>query len=332
MRPAVGLVVASAMVATLAAAARPVAAVAPQECQMDGSWPQSPTGAWVRRAVEVAGYRVDGCTDSAWIGVTPLTRFLIWATEPWRRPAGMRPYTESALLGAFTDGTRIVWPAQGLAIWIAPGPSPSDRLPGKTALAWLQSASRGLPRSYNPIGLMATPPAALQECRAVRGLAPACPTRIPRVTLRHGAAGWRTYSSDARRVAAIFGMQLGGEIPGKPELMRPPRILHVEVEAAVGRRPFGTRFAWPTSGAVQPRDGLARDERFHPVYLGPSVWGGKAGTVALAPPYPSGGSQGGHVVFRWRAGRTTYLVGMHAWEPFSEAYDTLRRVVISLPG
>ena len=37
-------------------------------------------------------------------------------------------------------------------------------------------------------------------------------------------------------------------------------------------------------------------------------------------------------MFRWRQSGETFVVGMHAWEPFSEAYATLRRVVTSLPG
>ena len=301
------------------------------KCTVAGSWAHSPTGAWMRRVVEVAGYELAGCTESAWIGVTPLTRFTIWASAPWRRPPGTRPYEERHLREAFSDGNRVLWRAQGLTIWVAPGPGEADVLPGKTALAWLQAASRGLPRRYAPLAFMPTPAAALRACRSDAVLAPACPTKIPRVHLPPGVAGWRTYPSPPRRVTGIFGMERGGEIPGKPELMRPPSILHVEVEAARRRKPLGIGFSWPTSGAVEPRDGLVREERQRAVLLGRVAWGGKAGTVVLAPPYPSGGSQGNHVVFRWRAGRTTYLVGMHAWEPFSEAYATLRRIVSSLP-
>jgi len=302
-----------------------------EECAVPGSWAQTVNGGWVARVVEVAGYALDGCTGSAWVGVTPLTRFTIWATEPWQRPPGTTPYGERDLRGAFTDGTRVLWEAQGVAIWIAPGPDASDVLPGKTALAWLQSASRGLPRRYVRLAFMPTPAAALRTCRSDATLAPACPTRIPRVFLSPSIPGWRTYPGAPRPVSGIFGMERGGEIPGKPELMRPPRILHVEVEAAVGEKPLGTRFVWPTGGVTRPRDGLVHEDRQRPVYFGRVVWGGRAGTVALAPPYPTGGSQGNHVVFRWRTGRTTYLVGMHAWEPFAEAYATLRRVVSSLP-
>jgi hypothetical protein len=166
---------------------------------------------------------------------------------------------------------------------------------------------------------MATPPKALTRCHSDRRLRPACPTRIPRIP------GWDVYP---RKVDGIFGIQLGGEIPGRPELMRPPRILHIEVAVDPDR---WVPFRWPSGAAVAPRDGLVRSEREKPVFLGSSVWAGKRGSVALAPGYPTGGSQGNHVMFRWRHGRQTHVVGLHAWEPFSEAYATLRRIVASLP-
>lgn len=299
-----------------------------RECDIARSSVQSVTGAWLRRVVEVAGHEIASCTANAWIGVTPLTHFTIWATEPWRRPSGMMRATDSALRGAYTDGTRVVWEAQGLAIWVGPGPGTGDVLPGKTAFGWLQSASKGLPRRYGPIAFMPTPAASLRTCRSDARLAPACPLRIPRLLF----SGWHTSPSPPRPVNGIFDMQRGGEIPGKPELMRPPGNLHIEVEVAVGAaKPRGIGFRWPTSGAARPRDGMVHEERSRPVLFGRVNWGGRPGTVALAPAYPNGGSQGNHVVFRWQDGRSTYLVGMHAWEPFTEAYTTLRRVVASLP-
>jgi hypothetical protein len=225
-------------------------------------------------------------------------------------------------LPTFTDGTRLAWQAQGLGIWVEAGPSGADVLPGKSALGWLQISSRGLPRRYRRIEMMATPPAVLARCRSDRYLRAACPTRIPRIT------GWETYPRPPRAVDGLFGFQLGGEIPGKPELMRPPRILHIEVARDPDR---WVPFRWPTADAVAPHDGLVREERQKPVLVGRVTWGGKKGSVALAPGYPVGGSQGNHVMFRWRQGGRAYVVGMHAWEPFSEAYATLRRVVASLP-
>lgn len=323
--------VALLVVAFVACARQASAGTVPEPvvCEAPGSWARSQTGAWVRRFVQVAGYEVESCTGSAWVAATPAARFLVWATEPWQRPAGMRPASEPYLRGAFTDGRRVVWQAQGLAIWVEAGPGATDRLPGATAFGWLQASARGLPRRYRRLELMPTPAVALRVCRSDRALAPACPARIPRVERRNGPAGWRTYPG-ARPPDGIFGMQLGGEIPGRPELMRPPRILHVEVEAAPGH-PRGTLFLWPDGSTTAPRDGLLHQDRSAPLLLARVTWAGRRGTVVLAPPYPAGGSQGNHVIFRWRARGTTYIVGMHAWEPFSESFAMLRRVAESLP-
>jgi hypothetical protein len=296
-------------------AARPASTTPAQSCERLGF----PAAGWLRRVVEVAGYRVEGCTASAWIASTTKTRFLIRATKGWRPSGGLRRYGDGLPYPAYTDGTRVVWAAQGLGIWIEPGPGGSDTLPGKSALSWLQVTSRGLPRRYERIAFMATPAAALRQCRSDVSLRPACPSRIPRVR------ALRTYP---RVVDGIFGLQLGGEIPDRPELQRPPHVLHIEV--AIDRPP-NLQFKWPTTGAIKPHDGLLREARRRPVYLGRARWAGKPGSVALAPAYPLGGSQGNHLIFRWREHGTWYVVGMHAWEPFTEALATLRRIVASLP-
>jgi hypothetical protein len=293
------------------------AAPAP-ECP-PGEWVRSATAGWVRRVVEVAGYSIEGCTGSAWIARAPFTSFYVWTTEPWLRPPGLRRYAYRTPLPTYTDGRRLVWPAQGLGIWVEPGPSAADTLPGRTAGGWLQISSR-LPRRYRPIELMQTPPAVLARCRSDRLLRPACPGRIPRVP------GWETYPR--RDLQGVFGIQRGGEIPGRPELMRPPSILHIEVAVRPDR---WVPFRWPGTRAVAPADGLVHTERKQPVFLGRVTWGGRRGSVALAPGFPTGGSQGNHVMFRWRQGRDEYVVGLHAWEPFSESYATLRRVVAGLP-
>jgi hypothetical protein len=308
----------------------PATSVSPEQACPPGEWIRSATAAWVSRVVEHAGYAVEGCTGSAWIGVTPLTRFTIWATQPWRRPPGTRPYTEAPLQDAFTDGTRVVWEAQGLAVWVAPRTEASDRLPGKSALSRLQAGSYLVPRRYEPIRFMPTPDTVLRACRSDFSLVPACPTRIPRVSLQPVVRWGRTYPS-LRYPSVIDGVfDIERRFQTGPDVIRPP-ILHIEVEAAAGRPPRGLRFRWPTTGEIAAHNGLLREKRTRPVYLGRATWGGKAGSIALSPPYPLGGSQADHLVFRWRSGRTTYLVGLHAWEPLTEALATLRRVVASLP-
>jgi|GEM_PF-1762514 len=295
-----------------------------------GEWIGSAAAAWVRRLVGHAKYPVDGCTGSAWISATPITGFFIWSSGPWRRPPSTRPYAEGKLHHAYTDGTRVVWEAQGLAVWVGAGPNASDRLPGTSAFSRLQAASYLVPRRYEPILFMPTPDSVLRACRDDSRLVPLCPTRIPRVSLEPVVRWGRRYPAlrtYPKAVDGIFGIERWSQMG--PDLIRPP-IVHIEVEAAIGQ-PRGFRFQWPTTGQIAARDGLLREARTEPAYLGRATWRGKAGSIALSPPYPLGGSQADHVVFRWRSGPTTYLIGMHAWEPFTEALATLRRVVASLP-
>jgi hypothetical protein len=49
----------------------------------------------------------------------------------------------------------------------------------------------------------------------------------------------------------------------------------------------------------------------------------------VAPSYLRGGQLGNHVVFRWKAGNTEYLVSLHAWKPLDTARATLAAIVRS---
>ena len=70
---------------------------------------------------------------------------------------------------------------------------------------------------------------------------------------------------------------------------------------------------------------------FRTTLVGVYPWHGRYGTVVRAPPYPAGGEVGGHLIFRWRAGRTGFAVSLHAWSPVAEPLATLRAMVLSLP-
>jgi hypothetical protein len=110
---------------------------------------------------------------------------------------------------------------------------------------------------------------------------------------------------------------------------RPPIWSHVSIYA--GNLGSAFRFAYPTRG-VRPRrlDGLFARARTHAIFLGSYSWGGKCGTVVLAPDYPDGGEQGDHLIFRWSATGTGFAVGLHGWEPLGEAFATLRAMVRSI--
>jgi hypothetical protein len=105
-------------------------------------------------------------------------------------------------------------------------------------------------------------------------------------------------------------------------------MLHLEISA--GPRE-DVSFGWPTGQPAPSFHGALRQDRDEPLLLGEVTWGGRRGTLVLAPPYPAGGSQGNHLIFRWRRQGTTYIVGLHAWEPIAEAVIVLRSIVDSIP-
>jgi hypothetical protein len=104
-------------------------------------------------------------------------------------------------------------------------------------------------------------------------------------------------------------------------------MAHLFIYLGAGAVPFPD----PLRGPARPRNGLVRLGRVDPVFLGRVRWGGRPGVLILAPPYLYGGQAGNHLIFRWREGRRTYHLSLHAWEPFLETVATLRAIVASLP-
>jgi hypothetical protein len=119
----------------------------------------------------------------------------------------------------------------------------------------------------------------------------------------------------------------------------PPSFAHVVAEAGNLRQSLGS-FVFPMKGTpTAPLDGLTRSKKRdrllngvpQAIFLGRVTWGGTRGVVALAPRYDTVSSiHGDHLIFRWQRGGTEYALSVHAWEPFSECFGTLRAMVESL--
>jgi hypothetical protein len=171
------------------------------------------------------------------------------------------------------------------------------------------------------------PEGALRKCRAVPILRPACPPKVPAAPYdpRSEIYDARVFAT-GRGNARTFNFQWGGETPGHPERNRPPRMVHVVL---VGGE-FESEF--PVDGRAAPADGLMRTNRRTGIDLGAVGWNGRDGRLVLAPPYPRGGINGNHLLFRWSEGGADYQLGLHAWEPFTETVATLRAMVESLPS
>ena len=130
----------------------------------------------------------------------------------------------------------------------------------------------------------------LAYCRESRRLPLACPHLLPRmeqpsphwetsvcVAGRTGCQGHLTWD-DLSLVDAGYGA-------------RPPAWSHISIYAGNLKSAF--RFPYPTRGVPPPHlDGLFARTRMRAIFLGFHTWGGKRGTVVLAPDYPDGGEQG----------------------------------------
>lgn len=176
-----------------------------------------------------------------------------------------------------------------------------------------------------PLALVATPERALRACREFPVLAHACPSEVPEAPFEPASDLYEagTEAEYPNPGAWVFNLQWGGEHPGRPDLDRPPATVHVVVLAGdLPRRPV-------VRGA-EARDGLLEDERSGYVRIGSVSWAGSSGLLLLAPPYPLGGLESNHLIYRWSQGEVDYEVSLHGWEPFTEVPPTLEAVVRSI--
>lgn len=195
------------------------------------------------------------------------------------------------------------------------------------------------------VAMQPTPRRLLSMCRGVARLRAVCPSRVPRteygyqrLTRVHVCERGRG-DCLVRRVD-LFEMQYGGENRRRPEANRPPAFAHLVLYAGdlggrTGYQKHGDSaflFDWPDPReSVRSRDGLLRRSGSEALWLGKETWSGITGELVLAPPWPSGGLFGNHLIFRFGTEARGRVVSLHAWEPFSEAVATLKAVVASTP-
>jgi hypothetical protein len=193
------------------------------------------------------------------------------------------------------------------------------------------------------VALAPTPVRALRACRRLPIVRRQCPRRLPQAgrgtglgiqlwVCRRGDRDCPTWDA--------FNFQWGAESPRRPERNRPggnSGVVHLVIYGGDlgGPRGFQTKhadsafpFDWP-SQIRSLRDRLMNEQRPKALLLLRTIWGGRDGELVLAPRYELGGLMGDHLIFRWRAGQEEYAVGLHAWEPLTEAAASLRSVLLS---
>jgi hypothetical protein len=172
------------------------------------------------------------------------------------------------------------------------------------------------------VRLAVAPEAVISKCVSVLESRTVCPRELPIVD---GSYSVRTFfqSSDYKLVDISYG----GPYPRLSPKNAPPRFLHVVIKSGDLERAFP--FVFPPTPA-NPTE-LPKHYRKRAFAIGTFSWGSKIGSVVLAPPYPVGGLDGGHLIFRWTGDQGDDAISMHAWSPLSAAMSVLQAIVMSVP-
>lgn len=168
-------------------------------------------------------------------------------------------------------------------------------------------------------------PPLLGECLQTLFLRNACPTLVPREPTDAVGSHASVFRARGADRWDVLDLGWGGENPRSPQRNRPEHFLHMTIMA--GDLGGAFPFDYPASGHAPPLNEVQIPST-EPIWFGPRDWGGRKGTLILAPSFEEGGGiQGGHLIFRWSSGGTDYAVGLHAWTPLERTAATLRRVV-----
>jgi hypothetical protein len=105
-------------------------------------------------------------------------------------------------------------------------------------------------------------------------------------------------------------------------------MAHVVLVAGDTERIAPWREPW-NEPARRLRDGLVPEKRPAPISFGRVQFGEREALLYLAPPFPTGGMIGNHLVLAWRTNGGGRAISLHAWEPLTEAAATLWRMALS---
>lgn len=178
------------------------------------------------------------------------------------------------------------------------------------------------PAELEPVPLMRLPESHLQKCRSFPAVAPVCPEEIPVVETDAG----RAQAFRSGKGHFVFFSEWGAPYPGLSPKNAPPRFIHLVIHA--GDLSSAFPFEWPerTNGLPDP----IPKKRRPPLLLENVTWSGIQGQLLLAPPFPMGGLDGDHVIFRWSEDDRDYALSLHAWTPVAETLDALKEIVSTI--
>jgi hypothetical protein len=153
-----------------------------------------------------------------------------------------------------------------------------------------------------------------------------CPAAIP-VSAGRGLT-LSVYLRSGRAPFGLLQLEAGGERAGDEHRNRPPHYVGVFVASGRLDRAFPAIFPKRTAAPVVVRDGLANVPSAHGRSFGARRWAGIRGRLSLAPsrgPVPLVYFH--YLLFRWREPDGEGVIGLHAWEPFTETVQTLHALV-----
>ena len=180
------------------------------------------------------------------------------------------------------------------------------------------------PPAALPVHLTRTPKEVAHLCERLV-VRQACPGELPTT-----AEPYRGRALHLSSEYVVLDIACGGPYPGLTRKNAPPRFAHVVIK--VGDLGDAYPFTFPSGDAPSGSTARPSSSGSAPLFLGTPTWGGLTGTLILAPPFPRGGIDGDHLIFKWSRAGTDFAVSMHAWRPLASTEATLRSVIDSIPG
>jgi hypothetical protein len=179
--------------------------------------------------------------------------------------------------------------------------------------------------------LIETPRNVSSLCQKVLGARSRCPSLLPAAT---GPLEASAIGSGAGITLKTLNIEQG--VFDAQLASRPPEFVHVVLQKGDLASTEET-FSYSRSHVVRARNGLLDSQvrrrlaaHAEAVFLGSRSWRHHRGDLILVPSFESVDSiHAGHLLFRWKRGRETLMISLHAWEPLTEAVATLRCVVVS---
>lgn len=109
--------------------------------------PDCPQTIWLKAVLSEAGFAVvDSPEEATLVGRGDGAKFFVWTREPTEplEESGLRFHSTIEGVDVY-GGSQLVWRAQGLNVWIGPGPEGGDEIPNDVGLASLVRATLETP-------------------------------------------------------------------------------------------------------------------------------------------------------------------------------------------